>query len=252
MTPFPEAPPGAARPGQRLRVAAMGDLHVGENDRQPYRQVFAEISAQADVLVLCGDLTNYGKSHEVQILVEDLATCAVPVIGVLGNHDYECGQPQEVCRMLTHAGVRLLDGEAYEIGGVGFAGCKGFVGGYGRYMLSAFGEHEIKSFVQASVEENLKLETSLRMLRTERAVVVLHYSPIPETLVGEPPEIFPFLGCSRMAETIDRFENVGLVVHGHAHRGAYAGRTPRGAAVFNVSVPVLMHESGRPYVIYEV
>jgi Icc-related predicted phosphoesterase len=252
MTPFPEQPPPGARPPGPLRLAAMGDLHVGENDRQPYRQVFADISAQADVLAICGDLTNYGKTHEVEILAEDLMTCAIPVVGVLGNHDYECGQHQEVCRILTQAGVRLLEGEAYEIHGVGFAGCKGFVGGYGRYMLSAFGEHEIKAFVQASVDENLKLETSLRMLRTDRAVVVLHYSPIPDTLIGEPPEIFPFLGCSRMAETIDRFENVGLVVHGHAHRGTYSGRTPRGAPVFNVSLPVLMRDCGRPFVVYDV
>jgi Icc-related predicted phosphoesterase len=230
----------------------MGDLHVGENDRQPFRQVFSEVSAEADALALCGDLTNYGKTREVEILAEDLLACAVPVIGVLGNHDYECGQHQEVCRILSQAGVRLLEGEAYEVRGVGFAGGKGFVGGFGRYMLSAFGEPEIKTFVQTSVEENLRLETSLRMLRAERVVVVLHYAPVPDTLQGEPPEIFPFLGNSRMAETIDRFDNVGLVVHGHAHRGSYAGRTPRGRPVFNCALPVLMRQSGRPYAIFDV
>ena len=131
----------------RITLAAMGDLHVGEDDQGRYREVFAEISDQADVLALCGDLTNFGKTPEAEILAEDLRMCTIPVVGVLGNHDYECGQPQEVSRILHEAGMRLLDGEAFEIEGVGFAGCKGFIGGYGRYMLSAFGEPEIKAFV---------------------------------------------------------------------------------------------------------
>jgi Icc-related predicted phosphoesterase len=211
--------PDAQPAGGTKRVAAIGDLHVGENHHQPYRELFARISQEADVLALCGDLTNFGKTPEVEILAEDLQACTIPVVGVLGNHDFECGQPNEVSRILHEAGMKLLDGEAHEIDGVGFAGCKGFVGGFGRYMLSAFGEPEIKSFVQASVDENLKLETSLRMLRTERTVVVLHYSPVEDTVVGEPPEIFPFLGSARMGETIDRFDGVKCVVHGHAHRG---------------------------------
>lgn len=238
--------------GGKLRVAAIGDLHVGENHVQPYRELFSRISQEADVLVLCGDLTNYGKTPEVEILAEDLQACTIPVVGVLGNHDYECGQPHEVSRMLTDAGMMVLDGEAREIGGVGFAGCKGFIGGFGRYMLSAFGEPEIKSFVQASVDENLKLETSLRMLRTERTVVVLHYAPVEDTVVGEPPEIFPFLGSARMGETIDRFEGVQCVVHGHAHRGAYQGRTPRGVPVYNVARPVLNRDVGVEYALFEV
>lgn len=244
--------PSAGAPDGGLRVAAIGDLHVGENHKHPYRDLFSRISQEADVLALCGDLTNFGKTPEAEILAEDLLACAIPVVGVLGNHDYECGQPHEVARILHEAGMKVLDGEAFEIGGVGFAGCKGFVGGFGRHMLSAFGEPEIKAFVQAAVEENLKLETSLRMLRTDRIVVVTHYSPVVETVAGEPPEIFAFLGSARMGETIDRFEGVKIAFHGHAHRGAYEGRTARGVPVYNVAKPVLNRDIGVEYALFEI
>jgi Icc-related predicted phosphoesterase len=236
----------------KLRVAAIGDLHVGENVRQPYRDLFARISDGADVLALCGDLTNFGKTPEAEILAEDLASCRIPVVGVLGNHDYECGQHQEVAKILHEAGMKVLDGEAYEIEGVGFAGCKGFIGGFGRHMLTAFGEPEIKSFVQAAVDENLKLESSLRMLRNDRIVVVTHYSPVHDTVQGEPPEIFPFLGSARMGETIDRFDGVKYAFHGHAHRGAYEGRTPRGVPVYNVAKPVLNRDLGVEFAVFDV
>jgi Icc-related predicted phosphoesterase len=242
----------STEPNGKLRLAAIGDLHVGENHPHPYRELFARISQEADVLALCGDLTNFGKTPEAEILAEDLQACSIPVVGVLGNHDYECGQPQEVTRILHEAGLKLMDGEAFEIEGVGFAGCKGFIGGFGRHMLSAFGEPEIKSFVQASVDENLKLESSLRMLRTERTVVVLHYAPVGDTVQGEPPEIFPFLGSARMGETIDRFEGVKCVLHGHAHRGAYQGKTPGGVPVYNVARPVLNRDLGIEYALFEI
>src|SRR3712207_6843286 len=234
---IPSSDPG----GRPVRVAVIGDLHVGETAQHPYRELFGQISREADVLVLAGDLTNYGKTREAEILAEDLRAATIPVVAVLGNHDHEVGQPEEVKRILLEADVRLLDGgEAHEIHGVGFAGCMGAMGGFGRFLLSSFGESYLKRFVHECAEEALKLETSLRMLRTERTMVVLHYAPIPETLVGEPLEIFPFLGSSRMAETIDRFENVTLAVHGHAHRGTYAGRTPRGVPVHNCAAPLLM------------
>jgi len=235
-----------------MRLAALGDLHIGENAERPYRELFSRISQVADALALCGDLTNFGKTPEAEILAEDLQALTIPVVGVLGNHDYECGQPQEVARILHQAGVKLLDGEAYEVEGVGFAGAKGFIGGYGRNMLSPFGEPAIKAFVQASVDENLKLESSLRMLKTERTVVVLHYSPIAETLEGEPPEIFPFLGSARMGETIDRFDGVKLVLHGHAHSGAYQGHTPRGTPVYNVARPLLTRQRGEEFALFDV
>jgi Icc-related predicted phosphoesterase len=246
------SPDPVGSPPKSLRVAAVGDLHVGEDHQHPYRDLFGRISREADVLLLCGDLTNFGKTKEAEVLAADLAACTIPVIGVLGNHDYECGQPQEVARILHEAGMKLLDGEAYEIEGVGFAGAKGFIGGFGRYMLSPFGEPEIKTFVQASVDENLKLESSLRMLRTERTVVVLHYSPVLDTVVGEPPEIFAFLGSARMGETIDRFEGVKAVFHGHAHRGSMRGRTAAGVPVFNVARPLLMREADQEYWLVEV
>jgi len=249
LSPEAAANDGPAKP---LRLAAIGDLHVGENAERPYRELFAKISQEADVLALCGDLTNFGKTKEAEILAEDLRVCTIPVVGVLGNHDYECGQPSEVARILHDAGMRVLDGEAFEIGGVGFAGCKGFIGGFGRAMLSAFGEPEIKTFVQASVDENLKLESSLRMLRTEKIVVVTHYSPVHDTLEGEPPEIFAFLGSARLGETIDRFEGVTCALHGHAHRGAYQGRTAGGVPVYNVARPVLNRDLGVDYALIEV
>lgn len=243
MNPSPDGP---------LVVAAIGDLHVGEDHHQPYRDLFIEISQRAHVLALCGDLTNFGRTVEVEILADDLKACTIPVVGVLGNHDYEAGQPAEVRRILHSVGMHVLDGEAVEIHGVGFAGVKGFVGGYGRYMLSAFGEPAMSAFVQESVNEALKLETAIRTLRVERAMAVMHYSPIPETLAGEPIEIFPFLGCSRLAEPIDRFDEIRAAVHGHAHRGAYFGRTPKGVPVYNVARFVVQAECGRPYALIEM
>jgi Icc-related predicted phosphoesterase len=236
-----------------LRVAAIGDLHVQENRKGGYRGLFADVSEIADVLVLCGDLTNYGKTHEAELLAEDVSGARIPVVAVLGNHDHECGQPERVKQYLTEAGAHVLDnGESFEIHGVGFAGCMGAMGGFGRYMLSAFGEKMVKEFVQACMEEIMKLETSLRMLRTERALAVLHYAPVADTLVGEPVEIMPFLGNGRLAETIDRFENVRAVVHGHAHRGVHRGRTAKGVPVYNCAHMVTMAATGRPFALLEV
>jgi Icc-related predicted phosphoesterase len=240
------------KPVSSIRFAAVGDIHVTKDSAGSLRAFFAQAAEAADVLLLCGDLTDYGTAEEAKVLADELGGVKIPVVAVLGNHDFECGQPEEVARILHQAGVRLLDGEAYEIEGVGFAGAKGFIGGYGRYMLSAFGEPAIKAFVQASVDENLKLESSLRMLRTERTVVVLHYSPVEATVIGEPPEIFPFLGSARMGETIDRFEGVSCALHGHAHRGAYEGKTAGGVPVYNVARPVLNRDLGIEYALIEV
>jgi Icc-related predicted phosphoesterase len=236
----------------KLRVAAIGDLHVQEDSVAPYREMFAEISASADVLVLCGDLTNFGKTGEAEILAEDIKSCSIPVVGVLGNHDYECGQPDKVCSILHSAGMKVLDEQAVEIEGVGFAGVKGFMGGYGRGELAPFGEPIAKAFVDEVMNEARKLENQLRTLRTERSVAVLHYSPIEQTIEGEPPAIFQYLGSQRLCEPIDRFDHVKAVVHGHAHHGSYEGRTPRGTPVYNVAQFVLKPKFGKPYVILEV
>jgi len=236
----------------KLRVAAIGDLHVMEDSVAPYRELFAEISAAADVLVLCGDLTNFGKTREAEILAEDIRSCTVPVVGVLGNHDYECGQPEKVCSILHDAGMTVLDEQAVEIEGVGFAGVKGFLGGFGRGELAPFGEPIVKAMVDEVLTESRKLENQLRTLRTERSVAVLHYSPIEGTIEGEPPAIFQYLGSQRLCEPIDRFDHVKAVVHGHAHHGTYEGRTPMGRPVYNVAQFVLKPLFGKPYVILEI
>jgi len=236
----------------KLRVAAIGDLHVMEDSVAPYRELFAEIGNAADALVLCGDLTNFGKTSEAEILAEDIRACSIPVVGVLGNHDYECGQPEEVARILHEAGMTVLDEQAVEIEGVGFAGVKGFIGGYGRGELAPFGEPILKAVVDEVLNESRKLENQLRTLRTERSVAVLHYSPTIETLAGEPQEIFQYLGSQRLCEPIDRFDHVKAVVHGHAHHGTYEGRTPLGKPVYNVAQFVLKPLFGRPYVVLEV
>jgi Icc-related predicted phosphoesterase len=232
-----------------LTLAAIGDLHVTETSEHRYRDLFQEISEVADVLALCGDLTNFGKTREAEILAEDLRSCTIPVVGVLGNHDYECGQPDEVAKILHSAGMTLLAEQAVEIKGVGFAGVKGFLGGFGRGELGSFGEMPIKAFVDAALDEARKLENALRSLKTDRNVAVLHYSPVADTVVGEPPEIYPFLGCSRLADAIDRFDHVSAVVHGHAHRGTHEGKTPRGTPVYNCARMVVEAAKGRPYAL---
>ncbi|RWG60912.1 MAG: metallophosphoesterase [Mesorhizobium sp.] len=233
-----------------IKVAAIGDLHVQEDAQTSYRDLFGEISREADVLVLTGDLTNLGKPREAELLAEDLRACSIPVVAVLGNHDYESGCVEQIAATLRQAGVHLLDGQAIELNDVGFVGVKGFVGGFGRRMLGSFGEPAIKAMVAESVNEAMRLENAMRQVRAKRTLVVLHYAPVPETVAGEPPEIFPFLGSSRLAETIDRFK-VSAVVHGHAHRGSYEGRTPGGASVYNVAMHIAK-PTGRPYALLEI
>ncbi|HWH18648.1 MAG TPA: metallophosphoesterase [Allosphingosinicella sp.] len=235
-----------------ITLAAIGDLHISEASERRYRDMFAEISEVADVVALCGDLTNFGKTHEAEMLAEDLRACTIPIVGVLGNHDYECGQPEKVAEILHQAGMTVLDEQAAVVEGVGFAGVKGFIGGFGRGELGAFGEEAIKVFVDESINEARKLENALRTLRTDRAVAVLHYSPVEDTVEGEPKEIYPFLGSSRLADAVDRFDNVKAVVHGHAHTGAFRGRTPRGVPVYNCAQFVVEREEGRPYTLLEI
>jgi Icc-related predicted phosphoesterase len=234
----------------RLIIAALGDLHVKETSVAPYRELFAEISKVAQVLVLTGDLTDLGKVREAEILAEDLKACTIPVLAVLGNHDYESDQVDELKAVLRKAGVTILDGDACEIQGVGFVGLKGFAGGFGSRMLGSFGEPAIKQFVAESTREAMRLENAMRSVRKGRTFVVLHYAPIEATVEGEPKEIYAFLGSSRLGETIDRFE-VSAVVHGHAHRGVYEGRTPRGAPVYNVAMKI-EKPSGKPYALLTV
>jgi Icc-related predicted phosphoesterase len=227
-----------------MRVAAIADLHCTRTSDGQLRQVFADARAAADVLVLCGDLTDYGLPEEATLLVRELAAAeGMPAVAVLGNHDYEAGHEAEIRGLLAGAGVIVLDGDSCVIEGVGFAGVKGFAGGFGRGALGAWGEPAIKHFVQEAVNEAIKLETALARLRTDRRVVLLHYSPIVDTVEGEPREIFPYLGSSRLEEPLSRYP-VDVVFHGHAHRGRPEGRTPSGVPVFNVSLPLLRRSHG--------
>ena len=233
-----------------LKVAAMGDLHAAEDTDRGLRELFREISERAEVLALCGDLTNLGTEGEAEALARDLESCRIPVVAVLGNHDHESGRPEAVERILHDAGVRFLEDKVCRIHGVGFVGVKGFGGGFDRRMLGGFGEPAIKRFVAEAENEAMRLERSLCALDTERVVVVLHYAPIAATVEGEPKEIFPFLGSSRLGDTIDRF-TVSAVLHGHAHHGSYAGRTAKGIPVYNCAATV-EKEGGRPYALLRV
>lgn len=236
-----------------VRIAAIGDLHFSRNAVQGSLQaLLSQINESADVLVICGDMTDFGLADEARALARELTVVKVPIVGVLGNHDFESSQQDDIRSILADAGVSLLDGDSTEILGIGFAGVKGFAGGFGRRALGPWGEDIIKKFVHEAVGEALKLESALARLRNDRRIAILHYSPIQETVEGEPLEIFPFLGCSRLEEPLGRYP-VTAVFHGHAHHGRPEGRTAKGVPVFNVSMS-LMREvfPQRPFRIVEI
>jgi Icc-related predicted phosphoesterase len=239
------------------RIAAIADIHVKESDKGRWADFFREASQKADVLCLCGDLTDTGDESEAQVLAEELQACTIPVLGVLGNHDHEKGRHKLIRSILQKVGVHMLDGESIVIGGIGFAGVKGYGGGFDRYMMSMFGEGANKAFVQEAVDETLHLDRALARLdqdhnEIEKKIVLLHYAPIKETIEGEPEQIFPFLGCSRLAEPLSR-RKVYAAFHGHAHIGKLEGEAPNGVRVFNVAKPVLAHAGYElPFFILEV
>jgi Icc-related predicted phosphoesterase len=243
-------------PGVRelVRVAALADLHYGRTTAQgSLAPLFAQITEAADVLVLAGDLTDYGLPEEARALGRELTSALkIPAVAVLGNHDVESNQQQEVRQILADAGVVMLDGDSTEVHGVGFAGVKGFAGGFGRRALGPWGEPIIKQFVHEAVNEALKLESALARLRTERIIAVMHYSPVQATVDGEPLEIYPFLGCSRLEEPLSRYP-VTAVFHGHAHHGRPEGRTTKDVPVFNVSLSLMREISpAAPFRVVEV
>jgi Icc-related predicted phosphoesterase len=222
-----------------VRVAAMSDVHYGKTSQGALQRAFAEVSERADVLALCGDLTDYGLAEEARLLAKDITTSLkIPVVAVLGNHDYESNEQEEIVGLLRAAGVTMLDGDAIELRGVGFAGVKGFAGGFGRGALGPWGEAATKAFVHEAINEALKLESALARLRTLSRIAVLHYAPICETVEGEPEQIWPYLGSSRLEEPLARFE-VTAVFHGHAHKGRPEGRTKSGIPVYNVAMPLM-------------
>jgi Icc-related predicted phosphoesterase len=240
-------------PRTHVRVAAVGDLHFGKSSPGTLQPLFTQIAAEADVLVVCGDFTDYGLPDEARGLAREItSTLRIPVLAVLGNHDYHSGKVDEVVAIMRDAGVTILDGDAQEVLGVGFAGVKGFGGGFGARALGPWGEETFKRFVHEAVEEALKLESALARLRTPHRIAVLHYAPVRDTVEGEPLEIFPFLGSSRLEEPLNRY-HVTAVVHGHAHRGQRSGRTSSGVPVHNVSLPLLTRTSpARPFLLLEV
>ncbi|MGI9114556.1 MAG: metallophosphoesterase [Chthoniobacterales bacterium] len=234
----------------KLRLAATADIHYGKHSRGSMQETFAEISRSADVLLLCGDLTDYGLAEEAEQLVADLhASLRIPAVAVLGNHDFESGEAELIGKVLDQAGVVMLEGATHEINGVGFAGVCGFGGGFGRRMLNAWGEPLIKQFVQEAIDHAVRLEQALAKLQTEQKIAVLHYAPIRATVQGEDPEIFAFLGSTRLEEPINRFR-AAAVFHGHAHNGTAEGVTSAGVRVYNVSAP-LLRKTGQPYRVFE-
>jgi len=241
---------------KKVRIAAVADIHVTDTDKNKWVDYFKEVSKNADVLLICGDLTNTGDESEAQILCDELKACTIPVIAVLGNHDYEKGRQKLIRQTLQNENVHILDGEAIVIKDVGFAGVKGFGGGFDNYMLSMFGEDAMKAFVQEAVDEALHLDRALARIDQQhdklKKIAILHYSPLRETVVGEPEVIFPFLGSSRLAEPLVRRE-VTAVFHGHAHMGTLEGTLTGGVRVFNVAKPVLSKAGYEiPYYILEV
>lgn len=237
-----------------VRIAAIGDLHYGRTTPPgSLHALFTQINDSADILALCGDLTDYGLVEEARGFVKELVPAVkIPIVAVLGNHDVESNQQDEIVKILNDAGVTTLDGETTEIEGIGFAGIKGFAGGFGRRALGPWGEDIIKKFVHEAVDEALKLESALARLRNPHLVALLHYAPIQATVEGEPLEIYPFLGCSRLEDPIARFP-VSAVFHGHAHHGAPEGRTRTNVPVYNVSASLMRHVfPERPFRLIEL
>jgi Icc-related predicted phosphoesterase len=227
-----------------IRIAAVGDLHYGLGSPDILRPSLQHLPERADLLLMAGDLTRCGGTEEISVLADDLRGLPVPVIAVLGNHDYHSNRERDVRRILEAAGVKVLEGEAVavDVDGtrIGIAGTKGFGGGFRGAHGTDFGEPEMKAFVGHTRKLADRLERALSSLDADLRVALLHYSPIEATLEGERLEIYPFLGSYLLAEAIDN-AGADLVFHGHAHHGTEKGRTPAGIPVRNVAQPVIRH-----------
>lgn len=236
-----------------VKIAAISDIHVTERSHAKYQELFRRISKEADVLLFCGDLTDHGHVEEAEVLKSELQACTIPKIAVLGNHDFETGHQEEIKSILRSGDLILLEDEEYMYEDIGFAGVKGFGGGFGKFMLGAFGEKATKAFVDEAVYEQEQLEVHLDKIdHMNKKVVLLHYSPTPTTLTGEPLEIYPFLGSTRLEEAIDRYD-VSVVFHGHAHYGSPEGKTMKGIPVYNVAYPLMQkHFPDKPYRLIEL
>lgn len=236
-----------------ISVAALADIHCSEDSVNMFKPVFQKIANEADLLLIAGDLTRYGKIEEARTLLDELSVIKskIPVIGVLGNHDYHSSKQKELTEVFRHNGVNILNGQTVTLCvkgmTVGIAGTKGFGGGFGVRALPEFGEDILKLFYKVTMEEVGNLENGLKNLEADIKIVLLHYSPITDTLLGEPHEIYAFMGSSGLAAAIDKY-GANIVLHGHAHFGTEEGKTPGGVPVRNVSTPML----GRPYAVYGI
>jgi Icc-related predicted phosphoesterase len=243
-------------PEKKMRIAAVGDIHVKESDKGKWQEFFKEVSKQSDLLLICGDLTDTGDEGEAQILSDELRACSVPVVAVLGNHDFEKGRHKLIRQIVQKENIYVLDGEAIVLGDIGIAGVKGFGGGFDNHMLSMFGEGAMKAFVQEAVDEALRLDRALARLdadheKVTKKIAIMHYSPIKETVIGEPEAIYPFLGCSRLSEPLNR-RQVIAAFHGHAHIGTLEGKTSSGVRVFNVAKQILIKAGYKcPFYVFE-
>jgi len=235
----------------KIRLAVVADIHWHAERRPSYRHHFDQVHEVADILVLPGDLTGQGLLEEARSLCQQLRRVTIPIIAVLGNHDVHSRHDDSIPHLLEDAGVMLLNGKTarLQINGlsVGFTGTKGFCGGFGARCLTPFGEREIKEFIAVTRDEAAKLENGLKSLETDIRVAVLHYSPVAETLEGEPVELYPFLGSSLLSEPVDRV-GADIILHGHAHHGVERGATQSGIPVRNAALPVI----GRSWAVYEL
>lgn len=228
-----------------MRLAAVADIHLKAEDHDRNVRAFSAVNEAADVLVIAGDLTNHGLPDEMRACLSVLEHVHIPIVAVLGNHDHESGQQDELAGMVRLAGLHLLDGNCFEFEGVGFAGTKGFAGGFAPYELMPFGEGGIKNFVEIAEREAIKLDYGLAQLKTAVKIAVTHYSPVKGTIIGEPEPIFPFLGSSRLERAFDRHHPM-LALHGHAHHGTFFAESSAGTRVYNVALHIL-RERGEPH-----
>ncbi|RJR48225.1 MAG: metallophosphoesterase [Desulfobacteraceae bacterium] len=234
-----------------MRIAAIGDLHCQRDSRGKIKELLRGIDEEADVLLLAGDLTNVGMMEEMEVLLGELDSLRLPIVAVPGNHDHESDHIEVLLNMMRSRGIHVLDGTSFQVGEVGFVGTKGFCGGFGNLRIQPFGERAIKGFIQATIDEVVRLENAAMGLSCARKVGVLHYSPISATLQGEEPELFPFLGSSLFADALDR-QGTNAIVHGHAHKGSPEGRTSNNTPVYNVSQFVQARFGRRPCFCFDL
>ncbi len=225
-----------------IRIAAVGDVHMDEDVVGRFRPALEELPDCADVLLLAGDLTRHGTESEARCVAREFGNLGVPVITVLGNHEHQCDQVPQVVEVLENAGITVLEGTGIVLecagGRLGVAGVKGFGGGFAGRCATDFGEPEMKDFVKTTTDSADALGRALRELDCDVLVALTHYAPVPDTLAGEPLEIYPFLGCYQLGQAIDSAPTA-LALHGHAHHGSERGTTPGGVRVRNVAHPVI-------------